>query len=304
MRVLGNRTKTVFIMSDGVYMGKDQSLYDSKYALNSIRKKWELLRQDLIKNKYKYGDPVSAKNSKFLSEFDEVFNKEDGRQFLEVSLNTVFIDAIVLRGAVLKPDDPHPKGDRFIPYAKFITEENRFSPVSVEWLYLALGYPNDELGRKRAIICSQKECRANVGDRYGICRFGLKLPETKVIDLTIGENWTPETQRIELRELVSEYRRDGKVMDPEEMMNTLVCRRNRLYTYAKFLSEALFVPVENCDKHMAYIPFHYIAQYFRSFGYQGIIYKSTVCKGGKNMVLFNKEIANPLDSTIDDYIIE
>lgn len=45
-----------------------------------------------------------------------------------------------------------------------------------------------------------------------------------------------------------------------------------------------------------YAPFQTMAQYYRSLGYSGIIYGSTVSEVGRNIVLFDKEIAKPCGS--------
>ena len=42
-----------------------------------------------------------------------------------------------------------------------------------------------------------------------------------------------------------------------------------------------------------YAPFQTMAQYYISLGYSGIVYGSTVCSVGKNIVLFDKQMAYP-----------
>lgn len=76
-----------------------------------------------------------------------------------------------------------------------------------------------------------------------------------------------------------------------------------VYTYTKLLSEQIFEPLNVCDnKAIAYAPFQTIAQYYISLGYVGIVYGSTVCPMGKNIVLFDKNMACPV-GTIEDYKI-
>ena len=79
-------------------------------------------------------------------------------------------------------------------------------------------------------------------------------------------------------------------------------RKWLVYTYAKMLSEQIFVPVDANDKKLMYAPFHCMAQYFLSLGYSGIIYKSTVFDKGKNLVLFDKGLAKPVGD-IEQYTI-
>ncbi|MCC8160971.1 MAG: RES family NAD+ phosphorylase [Oscillospiraceae bacterium] len=56
------------------------------------------------------------------------------------------------------------------------------------------------------------------------------------------------------------------------------------------------------NKSITYAPFQTMAQYYISLGYAGIIYGSTVCANGKNIVLFDKQMAYPV-GVIEDYKI-
>ena len=76
-----------------------------------------------------------------------------------------------------------------------------------------------------------------------------------------------------------------------------------VYTYSKLLSEQIFEPIDDsADKGIMYAPFQTMAQYYRSLGYSGIIYGSTVSEVGRNIVLFDKEIAKPCGS-IEKYTV-
>lgn len=76
-----------------------------------------------------------------------------------------------------------------------------------------------------------------------------------------------------------------------------------LHTYLKLLSEQIFTPLTDSeDKNLMYVPFRCMAQYFLNKGYVGIKYKSTVCTGAKDIVLFDKTMVTPV-GTIQDFII-
>ena len=75
-----------------------------------------------------------------------------------------------------------------------------------------------------------------------------------------------------------------------------------IFTYCKLLSSQIFIPLETDDKDLEYAPFQTLAQYFISKGYSGIIYKSTVCEGGKNIVLFDKYMAHPKGNIFDEIV--
>ena len=91
--------------------------------------------------------------------------------------------------------------DRFLPKAEFINEDNRFSPVGVEWLYLA--WSND---KNLADKCTIKECRASTGNRFGICSFEINsaYKDKKIIDLTLADEMTYE-------DINSQLENSGKV---------------------------------------------------------------------------------------------
>lgn len=76
-----------------------------------------------------------------------------------------------------------------------------------------------------------------------------------------------------------------------------------VYTHTKLLSEQIFEPLyDTDDKSIMYAPFQTMAQYYISLGYAGIVYGSTVSSVGRNIVLFDKNIAHP-DGVIEEYIV-
>ena len=76
-----------------------------------------------------------------------------------------------------------------------------------------------------------------------------------------------------------------------------------VYTYSKLLSEQIFEPIDDsADKGIMYAPFQTMTQYYISLGYSGIIYGSTVSEVGRNIVFFDKKIAESC-GTIERYKI-
>ena len=75
------------------------------------------------------------------------------------------------------------------------------------------------------------------------------------------------------------------------------------YTDAKLISEQLFLPVESGEEKYMYAPFQCLAQYFKSLGYVGILYSSTVYPKAKNIVLFDKTMGIPTGD-IKDFVVE
>ena len=91
-----------------------------------------------------------------------------GKGELVTTLSEFFCGKFVGRGTIIKPHESQntPSHDRFMPVSKFITEDNRFSPAGVEWLYLAVGDTQEIIQE-----CAEKECRVKSGDRFAFCNF-------------------------------------------------------------------------------------------------------------------------------------
>ena len=215
---------------------------------------------------------------------------------------------LIGRGAILKNDEV-PNYERFLPKEEYIKEDNRFSPPHVEWLYLAIGDDND------IHECAQAECRVKKGNRFGFCHFQLdaKYNECKLVDLTIADDVSYAELNAALEEYGQAQVKKGikiakalgfvpKMSTNKKEFEELFTRWG-VYTYTKLLSEQIFEPLNVCDnKAIAYAPFQTMAQYYISLGYSGIVYGSTVCPVGKNIVLFDKHMACPV-GTIEDYKI-
>ncbi|MGM9552001.1 MAG: RES family NAD+ phosphorylase [Clostridia bacterium] len=215
---------------------------------------------------------------------------------------------MVGRGTILNSDEV-PNFERFLPKEEFIKENNRFSPPKVEWLYLAIG---EEWSIHE---CAQSECRAKKGDRFGFCHFQFEpqYDDCKLVDLTIADDISYTELNLSLEEYRQEQVKKGikiakalgyvpEMRTDEKEFGELLTRW-AVYTYAKLLSEQIFVPLDVSDnKAITYAPFQTMAQYYISLGYSGIVYGSTVCPEGKNIVLFDKHMACP-EGAIEDYII-
>ena len=211
------------------------------------------------------------------------------------------IEYVFARGTILKNEESVDY-NRFMPISKYITEDNRFSPPGVEWLYLASGYKGDARQKiESAEKCTVKECKAKVGDRFGICHFAIsqEFYGKKVVDLTIADELTYEEINSDLEKYGQEVKRKARKIfkhtglvpytNKAEFMR--VFEKWFSYTDAKLVSEQLLLPVAVADKKYMYAPFQSMAKYFESLGYVGIIYSSTVYPGAKNIVLFDKNMA-------------
>ena len=140
---------------------------DIKKSEATIKNTWNEFRVALANKTFKYDEVDSALTTTFLKVFDDLFANCCVR--LERSLDVFQTDGYLARGTKLKAPETV-SYDRFLPKAEFINEDNRFSPVGIEWLYLA--WASD---KNLAEQCTIKECRASTGNRFGICLFEICL---------------------------------------------------------------------------------------------------------------------------------
>lgn len=270
---------------------------------STMKKTWDDFRATFACGDLQYDEVDKAKKITFLKVYDDLFCNHSGINYLTKSLRDINTYSIG-RGAKLKLDE-NVDYERFIPKKEYITDYNRFSPPGVEWLYLTLGSRDSvQNTAKREIGILSKE-------RFGFCYFSLdkSFGEKKIVDLAVAERveFTDLNSVLEnygqycLQEGIKKALRTGKITDAEidrdkftELLTQWV-----VYTYSKLLSEQIFLPVETNDKKLEYTPFQAMAKYFMSLDYDGIIYGSTVCPDGKNIVLFNKNMAHPVGAITD-----
>lgn len=239
--------------------------------------------------------------------YDDLFHQHSGIEHKTIRIRDLE-GLLVGRGTILGEKEV-PDYERFIPKKKFIKKNNRFSPSGVEWLYLALGNESD------IHECSQAECRAEKGNRFGFCHFSFNDSslDLNLVDLTIADNISYEKLNSQLEEYGQKQVKKGiKVAKDlgyipqnnvnEDEFKKLIIKWG-VYTYTKLLSEQIFEPIDgSADKGIMYAPFQTMAQYYISLGYSGIIYGSTLSSVGRNIVLFDKNVAHPI-GTIEDYTV-
>lgn len=296
---------------------------DKAKAEETFKSKWAEFRNALANNEFSYDQTDKALNNIFLKQFDKLF-QSCGKELLAVSLKDVFDNHYIGRGAVL-----HSPGstsyERFIPDAKFIKHDNRFSPPNIEWLYLAIGDSEEHIKK-----CSEAECGVRNGIRFGFCHFNLNsdyddikiVDLTKYIDSSYDEINTEYQHTFEsiindtpngIKPITDAIAKGKKIESPHQIISNFrmkaigefIQKRDLwfLKTHSKMLSELIFIPIEGSDKKLEYTPFQTMAKYFEGQGFGGIIYKSTRYPNAKNLVLFDKNYANPF-GTIEDYVIE
>lgn len=292
-------------LSESFFVFDDQQLEHSEEIM---KKTWSEFREALANKEFEYTDTDKASKVTFLKQFDSWFQGV-GKGELVTTLSEFFCGKFVGRGTIIKPHESQntPSHDRFMPVSKFITEDNRFSPAGVEWLYLAVGDTQEIIQE-----CAEKECRVKSGDRFAFCNFQVNedYHNIKIVNLSIADDFSYENIKEGLYALEQrEYAKGIKYAQKHGIWAYKLHYKNlqaekeiakwALYTYAKIMSNNLFVPIKTQDKKIEYAPFQTLAIYFIRAGFDGIIYSSTVCPNAKNIVLFDKKYAVPFGNVSD-----
>lgn len=287
-------------------MGRFIDYRDRERAERSIRNTWHEFRESLRKGEFKYDEVDKAKNTVFLKTYDDLFHKNSGMELKSILLKDLMSTGVG-RGTVLDESETV-NYDRFVPKEEYIKNDNRFSPPGVEWLYLAVG------NSKEMYECAIAECRATKGDRFGFCNFEIDISfeDCKIVDLTIADNLTyDDINNAFDNNLEIHYKERKRAWKTGKFSKGILNKTEitkyflewSVYTHTKLLSEEIFVPVEVTeDKAITYAPFQAVAQYYISLGYSGLLFGSTVCPGGKNLVLFDKVMASPTGDITDEIL--
>lgn len=226
-----------------------------KYQLYGAEITTEYLAWEEFKYVCKYynryfdiGGPQSER-ARLLKRLDEVFK----------SMQHTLTDVTMIRarsfelekGKTLDDIDPYketsPAPNRYAP-------NNRMSPAGISYMYLA-----DKLQ-----TC-YKEIRAGIG-RNVIVGFFKPRRDLHMLDLSI-------TPKIPLQTIFDDnYDHD----------------RNWIGEFVELFKMEISRPISDQDKYkdLEYVPTQVLAEYIRSLGYDGIIYKSSLVKESYNYVLF------------------
>ena len=160
---------------------------DIKKSEATIKNTWNEFRIALANKAFKYDEVDSALTTTFLKVFDDLFSNCCAQ--LECSLSSFQANGYLARGTKLKALETV-SYDRFLPKAEFINEDNRFSPVGVEWLYPLKG----------KVYCGycQKLMKYRVLKKLGPsfnCRFSATAVDSPCKRIPISEKMLEEIVR-------------------------------------------------------------------------------------------------------------
>ena len=281
-------------------------------ARGIIEKQWEnvLLAEDGLKS--------------FKEIFDDIFQKclriHQDKFFCELEESDVICRVV---------NDKYPiNKERFIPWDNTDTI-NRWNPPRKTYLYLSYTKVDEQYNSRLKLseyICLE-EYRANKGERYYFCNF-RPTKKGHILNLSYNDNSLRTYKNMLINH---EADLENKIL--EEVMNNsdidkfqskrkikrAIKKAQKKYDvdkaiieesvakqYLKMICSCIYKKVDEIDEEKreeAYKSFWILANYLEEKGVTGIIYPCTrdrkIC--GKNIVLFNKYDAEPIESTIREF---
>lgn len=281
-------------------------------ARGIIEKQWEnvLLAEDGLKS--------------FKEIFDDIFQKclriHQDKFFCELEESDVICRVV---------NDKYPiNKERFIPWDNTDTI-NRWNPPGKTYLYLSYTKVDEQYNSRLKLseyICLE-EYRANKGERYYFCNF-RPTKKGHILNLSYNDNSLRTYKNMLINH---EADLENKIL--EEVMNNsdidkfqskrkikrAIKKTQKKYDvdkaiieesvakqYLKMICSCIYKKVDEIDEEKreeAYKSFWILANYLEEKGVTGIIYPCTrdrkIC--GKNIVLFNKYDAEPIESTIREF---
>ena len=146
-----------------------------------------------------------------------------------------------------------------------ISKEGRLNPKGISYLYLSSDYKT-----------SIAEVRPRVGSPVSVGKFKI-VRDQNVLDTTILLN----------------------------LHNGPKCKnlqRSEIDHIWESINDEFSYPMAYYEDNLQYVPTQYLAELFKYTGFDGIKYKSSVRKGGYNLLLFNKKSAKCLQCRL--YVVE
>ena len=281
-------------------------------ARGIIEKQWEnvLLAEDGLKS--------------FKEIFDDIFQKclriHQDKFFCELEESDVICRVV---------NDKYPiNKERFIPWDNTDTI-NRWNPPGKTYLYLSYTKVDEQYNSRLKLseyICLE-EYRANKGERYYFCNF-RPTKKGHILNLSYNDNslrtyknmlinHEADLENKILEEVMNNFdidkfqskrkiKRAIKKAQKKYDVDKAIIEESVAKQYLKMICSCIYKKVDEIDEEKreeAYKSFWILANYLEEKGVTGIIYPCTrdrkIC--GKNIVLFNKYDAEPIESTIREF---
>ena len=272
---------------------------------------------------------VSENSDKaFIDIFDDVFSK-CMQKYEDVFVYSLSEDDVLCRVV----PDWNWGISRFVPWDNTSTV-NRWNPPGKTYLYLSFEKEEKVYSEDLSIneyICLE-EYRAKKGEKYSFCHF-KPVKAGRILDLSYNdvELWKIQMEMDKYEEILKDLFVEATLSNPKEVKKMGTTKRSvKRYVeknvngsiidrsfveiavakqYLKMVCNTIYKKVDEMDdvgKEKAYKSFHVLAGYLESKGVTGIIYPCTRTKKiiGKNLVLFNRYDATPIETSIREIIYD
>ena len=261
----------------------------------------------------------------FIEIFDDIFTKcinlYKDKFFHELKSTDVLCRAV---------RDWNHDTDRFIPWPN--KTNNRWNPPGKTYLYLSFSEKESVYSDKLSLneyICLQ-EIRAEKGEKFSFCKFE-PITQGNILDLSynavsfgqlkgIVSDYQQEMTQKMIDEMMSDpnliekyagnkrkLKRDIKKKQKKNPIDESIIQESYAKQYLKMVCNCIYKKVDESSedkKEKAYKSFHILSEYLENKGVTGIIYPCTRDNtiSGKNLVLFRKEDAVPVENSIREII--
>ena len=183
---------------------------------------------------------------------------------------------------------------RMIPHSDYVKNHNRMNLPGEEFIYLGVMPVNrrksKEIEKKFILKTIEAELRVKKGDFYTNARFESNS-DKNIFDV-VGDPSLP-TNIYQLAEILSKKSAAER------------SRITALFYFNLFNNDQIFKPVHSTEPDIRareYAPFQFLANYFKSKGYGGIKYRSTVHKEGTNVVIFNPKNVKLIETSMEKIV--
>ena len=192
--------------------------------------------------------------------------------------------------------------DRMIPKEKY-KRLNRMNPKDKCYGYFNIGYGGRNINQR--ILTGIKETRSESREFVSSCEFTYNTNGKKLIkfipDSILKSNFderyiNEDILNIMQRFCISKGRKGREKAVKIYAWNIMM---------SVMLKTDIFKPIDTDDenvKYYEYAPFHLISNYFEKLGYAGIIFPSSVDKGGYCVAIFEPKEIVPIKETLRNYL--
>lgn len=295
--------------------------------IQMIENDWDEVREKLCNEEVKYNDIEELKKLNFFDRFDDMF--QTSGEFAVIKLSEIDLLLRSCNGEVIDKGRFRSlkEGDEIWEEKKDLLGTNRYNEPERGFMYFGISMKKDPKDREYVKKTCAEEIRAFNDDKnkyISTLEFNVieKCKDKKVLDFSSISNYKScddiEKEMNKLfGELLKMYAKiisdkDKKIPknvfaypvsinfkktleDPlVQILNEMSVTTYLVKIYLKLINDSTFKEVNKSilDKEEIkekYAPFHAFANYIENMGYSGIIYNSTVHKGGLNLVLFDRD---------------